>query len=125
MRVGPKSSGAEPGPVCYGNGGTEPTVTDCNLILGYLDPQAMLAGRLAIRADEAREAIASRLADPLGLDVEAAASGVIDVVNNAMAEALRIVSVERGHDARAFSLVAFGGAGPMPVSYTHLRAHET
>ena len=113
MRVGPKSSGAEPGPVCYGNGGTEPTVTDCNLILGYLDPQAMLAGRLAIRADEAREAIASRLADPLGLDVEAAASGVIDVVNNAMAEALRIVSVERGHDARAFSLVAFGGAGPM------------
>ena len=113
MRVGPRSAGAEPGPVCYGNGGTEPTVTDCNLILGYLDPEAKLAGRLSIRADEAQQAIASQLADPLGLDVEAAASGVIDVVNNAMAEALRIVSVERGHDARAFSLVAFGGAGPM------------
>jgi len=113
MRVGPRSAGAEPGPVCYGNGGTEPTVTDCNLILGYLDPEAKLAGRLSIRADEARQAIALKLADPLGLDVEAAAAGVIAVVNNAMAEALRIVSVERGHDARAFSLVAFGGAGPM------------
>ena len=113
LRVGPRSAGAEPGPVCYGGGGTEPTVTDCNLILGYLDPQAMLAGRLAIQAEAAREAIADKLAGPLGLDVEAAAAGVIDVVNNSMAEALRIVSVERGHDARAFSLVAFGGAGPM------------
>lgn len=113
LRVGPQSAGAEPGPVCYGGGGTEPTVTDCNLMLGYLDPEAKLAGRLAIRAEEAREAIEEKLAKPLGLDVEAAAAGVIDVVNNAMAEALRIVSVERGHDARAFSLVAFGGAGPM------------
>lgn len=113
LRVGPRSAGAEPGPVCYGNGGTEPTVTDCNLILGYLDPDAKLAGRLSIRAQEARQAIEAKLAGPLGLDVEAAAAGVIAVVNNAMAEALRIVSVERGHDARAFSLVAFGGAGPM------------
>ncbi|NKB58826.1 MAG: hydantoinase/oxoprolinase family protein [Alphaproteobacteria bacterium] len=113
MRVGPRSAGAEPGPVCYGKGGTEPTVTDCNLILGYLDPEALLAGRLAIQAEAAREAIGKHLADPLGIDVEAAAAGVLSVVNNAMAEALRIVSVERGHDARAFSLVAFGGAGPM------------
>ncbi len=113
MRVGPRSAGAEPGPVCYGHGGTEPTVTDCNLVLGYLDPQAKLAGRLAIRTEDARAAIAEQLAEPLGLDVEAAASGVIDVVNNSMAEALRIVSVERGHDAREFSLLAFGGAGPM------------
>ncbi len=113
LRVGPRSAGAEPGPVCYGQGGIEPTVTDCNLILGYLDPQAMLAGRLAIQAAAARAAIAEKLAEPLGLDVEAAAAGVIDVVNNSMAEALRIVSVERGHDAREFSLVAFGGAGPM------------
>ncbi|MDD9903063.1 MAG: hydantoinase/oxoprolinase family protein [Rhodospirillaceae bacterium] len=113
MRVGPRSAGAEPGPVCYGKGGTEPTVTDCNLMLGYLDPQAKLAGRLSIRTGAAEEAVAAKLADPLGLEVEAAAAGVIDVVNNAMAEALRIVSVERGHDARAFSLVAFGGAGPM------------
>ncbi len=113
MRVGPKSAGAEPGPVCYGKGGTEPTVTDCNLILGYLDPAALLAGRLAIQADAARQAIAGHLADPLGISVEEAAAGVLNVVNNSMAEALRIVSVERGHDARAFSLVAFGGAGPM------------
>tara|TARA_A100001037_G_scaffold157666_1_gene142094 strand:+ start:755 stop:2839 length:2085 start_codon:yes stop_codon:yes gene_type:complete len=113
MRVGPRSAGAEPGPVCYGKGGTEPTVTDCNLMLGYLDPQAKLAGRLSIQTGSAEEAVAAKLADPLGLEVEAAAAGVIDVVNNAMAEALRIVSVERGHDARAFSLVAFGGAGPM------------
>ena len=113
LRVGPRSAGAEPGPVCYGKGGTEPTVTDCNLILGYLDPKAKLAGRLSIETGAAEQAIVSRLAEPLGLDVEAAAAGVIDVVNNAMAEALRIVSVERGHDARAFSLVAFGGAGPM------------
>ena len=113
LRVGPKSAGAEPGPVCYGNGGTEPTVTDCNLILGYLDPEALLAGRLAIQVEAAREAIATHLAEPLGISVEEAAAGVINVVNNSMAEALRIVSVERGHDARAFSLVAFGGAGPM------------
>jgi N-methylhydantoinase A len=113
MRVGPKSAGAEPGPVCYGKGGTEPTVTDCNLILGYLDPEALLAGRLAIQAEAAREAIAKHLAEPLGIEVEEAAAGVLSVVNNSMAEALRIVSVERGHDARAFSLVAFGGAGPM------------
>jgi len=113
LRVGPKSAGAEPGPVCYGAGGIEPTVTDANLILGYLDSNALLAGRLAIRADAARAAIAEHLAEPLGVDIDEAASGVLRVVNNAMAEALRIVSVERGHDARAFSLVAFGGAGPM------------
>lgn len=113
MRVGPHSAGAEPGPVCYGGGGAEPTVTDCNLILGYLDPQAKLAGRLAIQVEAARHAVAEKIANPLGIDVETAAAGVIEVVNNSMAEALRIVSVERGHDARAFSLVAFGGAGPM------------
>lgn len=113
LRVGPKSAGAEPGPVCYGNGGTLPTVTDCNLILGYLDPEALLAGRLKIRAEQARAAIEEHLAKPLGISVDEAAAGVINIVNNAMAEALRIVSVERGHDARAFSLVAFGGAGPM------------
>ena len=113
LRVGPRSAGAEPGPVCYGGGGDEPTVTDCNLVLGYLDPQAKLAGRLAIESAAARDVIASKLAEPLGLDVETAAAGVVEVVNNSMAEALRIVSVERGHDARDFSLVAFGGAGPM------------
>ena len=113
LRVGPQSAGAAPGPVCYDGGGEEPTVTDANLTLGYLDPGALLAGRLAIRADKAEAAVAERLAGPLGVDVDAAAAGVLSIVNNAMAEALRIVSVERGHDAREFSLVAFGGAGPM------------
>jgi len=113
LRVGPKSAGAEPGPVCYDTGGTLPTVTDCNLVLGFLDPETKLAGRLAIRADKAEAAIAEHLAEPLGLSVDEAAAGVLAVVDNAMAEALRIVSVERGHDAREFSLVAFGGAGPM------------
>ena len=113
LRVGPKSAGAAPGPVCYDGGGVDPTVTDANLTLGYLDPGALLAGRLAIRADKAEAAITERLAEPLKLDVDATAAAVVSIVNNAMAEALRIVSVERGHDAREFSLVAFGGAGPM------------
>ena len=113
LRVGPQSAGAEPGPVCYDAGGTLPTVTDCNLVLGYLDPQTKLAGRLAIRADKAQAAIGEYLAGPLDLSIDEAAAGVLAVVDNAMAEALRIVSVERGHDPREFSLVAFGGAGPM------------
>ena len=113
LKVGPHSAGAEPGPVCYDAGGTRPTVTDCNLALGYLDSEALLAGRLAIRADKAMTAIEEHLASPLGIGVDEAAAGVLNVVNAAMAEALRIVSVERGHDAREFSLVAFGGAGPM------------
>jgi N-methylhydantoinase A len=113
LRVGPKSAGAAPGPVCYDGGGVDPTVTDANLTLGYLDPGALLAGRLAIRTDKAEAAITERLAGPLKLDVDATAAAVVSIVNNAMAEALRIVSVERGHDAREFSLVAFGGAGPM------------
>ena len=113
LKVGPKSAGAEPGPVCYDAGGTEPTVTDCNLALGYLDPKALLAGRLAIRADKALAAIDEHLGKPLGITTDEAAAGVLNVVNASMAEALRIVSVERGHDAREFSLVAFGGAGPM------------
>ena len=113
LKVGPQSAGAEPGPVCYGAGGTQPTVTDCNLALGYLDSNALLAGRLPIQGDKAKAAIDEHLAKPLGIDTDAAAAGVLNVVNASMAEALRIVSVERGHDAREFSLVAFGGAGPM------------
>jgi len=113
LKVGPRSAGAEPGPVCYDAGGTLPTVTDCNLTLGYLDSETLLAGRLAIRADKAAAAIEEHLAKPLGIAVDDAAAGVLNVVNASMAEALRMVSVERGHDARDFSLVAFGGAGPM------------
>ena len=113
LRVGPKSAGAEPGPVCYGRGGTEPTVTDCNLLLGYLDKGSLLAGDLPIDSVAAEAAVARKLAEPLGVDVRTAAAGVIDIVNNAMAEALKIVSVQRGHDPREFTLAAFGGAGPL------------
>jgi len=113
LRVGPKSAGAEPGPVCYGRGGTEPTVTDCNLMLGYLGRNSLLAGDMQIDHAAAEAAIADKLAKPLGVEPRAAAAGVIDVVNHAMAEALKIVSVQRGHDARDFTLVAFGGAGPL------------
>ncbi|MGE0698259.1 MAG: hydantoinase/oxoprolinase family protein [Hyphomicrobiaceae bacterium] len=113
LRVGPKSAGAEPGPVCYGRGGIEPTVTDCNLLLGYLDRGSLLAGDMQIDFAAAERAVAEKLAGPLGTDVRTAAAAVIDIVNHAMAEALKIVSVERGHDPRDFSLAAFGGAGPM------------
>ena len=113
LRVGPKSAGAEPGPVCYGRGGTEPTVTDCDLLLGYLDKGSLLAGDLPIDSAAAEAAVARKLAEPLGVDVRTAAAGVIDIVNNAMAEALKIVSVQRGHDPREFTLAAFGGAGPL------------
>jgi N-methylhydantoinase A len=113
LRVGPKSAGADPGPVCYGRGGTEPTVTDCNLLLGYLDRGSLLGGALAIDHAAAEAAIHERLARPLGLDVRSAAASVIDVVNHAMAEVLKIVSLQRGHDPRDFMLAAFGGAGPL------------
>jgi N-methylhydantoinase A len=113
LRVGPKSAGAEPGPVCYGRGGTEPTVTDCNLVLGYLGRHSLLAGDLALDHAAAEHAIGKRLARPLGVDARTAAAAVIDVVNSAMAEALKIVSVQRGHDPRDFALAAFGGAGPL------------
>ena len=113
LRVGPKSAGAEPGPACYGRGGREPTVTDCNLLLGYLDRRSLLGGELTIDFAAAERAIRERLADPLRLDTRTAAAAVIDIVNNAMAEALKIVSVQRGHDPRELSLMAFGGAGPL------------
>ena len=113
LRVGPQSAGADPGPVCYRRGGSEPTVTDCNLLLGYLDARSLLAGDLPIDRDAAEAAVRAKLAAPLGIDVRAAAAAVIDVVNHAMAEVLKIVSVQRGHDPREFVLAAFGGAGPL------------
>jgi len=113
LRVGPESAGAEPGPVCYGQGGERPTVTDADLVLGYLNPAALLGGALPVHAARARAAIESHIARPLGLGVLEAASAIVDVVNAGMAAALRIVSVERGHDPREFALVAFGGAGPV------------
>src|SRR5262245_39791662 len=113
LRVGPKSAGANPGPACYARGGTEPTVTDCNLLLGHLDKNSLLDGELSIDHAAAVAAVRSRLAEPLGVNLRTAAAAVIDVVNNAMAEVLKIVSVQRGHDPRSFALAPFGGAGPL------------
>jgi N-methylhydantoinase A len=110
--VGPRSAGAEPGPVCYRRGGTEPTVTDAHLVLGRI-PTALLGGELPLDVMAAREAIAARVGRPLGLELEEAAAGVIEIVDNSMARAIRTVSVGRGHDPRRFALVAFGGAGPL------------
>jgi N-methylhydantoinase A len=113
LRVGPRSAGADPGPACYARGGSEPTVTDCNLLLGYLDQQSLLGGALSIDHAAAAVAVQTRLAEPLAVDTRTAAAAVIDVVNHAMAETLKIVSVQRGHDPRDFVLAAFGGAGPL------------
>lgn len=113
LRVGPHSAGAEPGPACYGRGGEEATVTDASLVLGYLNPGYFAAGSLSLDPDLARRTIESRIAKPLGLDVEAAALGIHRIVNAQMAEGIRLVSIRRGFDPRDFALVALGGAGPV------------
>ncbi|HUZ83718.1 MAG TPA: hydantoinase/oxoprolinase family protein [Gaiellales bacterium] len=111
LRVGPQSAGAEPGPACYGRGGTLPTVTDADVVLGRIDPSRPLAGGLRLDPEAARAAVATVAAGFAG--VRAAAAGIVAVANSAMAEAIRVVSVERGVDPRALSLLAFGGAGPL------------
>jgi N-methylhydantoinase A len=112
-KVGPESAGADPGPVCYGRGGTEPTITDCNLALGYLDPAGLVGGALRLDADAARAAIARSLAEPLKRSVEEAAYGMLRLASASMMRAIRAVSVERGRDPRQFALLAFGGNGPL------------
>ena len=112
-KVGPDSAGAEPGPVCYGRGGTQPTITDCNLALGYLDPGGLVGGALKLDLDGARAAIARHLAEPLGRSVEEAAFGMLRLASASMMRAIRAVSVERGRDPRQFALLAFGGNGPL------------
>jgi N-methylhydantoinase A len=113
LKVGPRSAGAYPGPVCYGLGGTQTTVTDADLVLGYLDPTFFLGGRMRLHIDGAREAIERDVAAPLGLSVEEAAWGIHRIVNENMANAARVHAVERGRDPSALPLVAFGGAGPV------------
>src|SRR5579872_2280803 len=112
LTVGPDSAGAVPGPACYGRGGTEPTATDANLALGRLTP-ALLDGRMALDAAAAKRAVAERVARPLGLTPAEAARGILAILDSNMVGAIRVVSVERGHDPRDYSLVAFGGAGPL------------
>jgi N-methylhydantoinase A len=112
LRVGPRSAGAEPGPACYGHGGTAATVTDANVVLGRLDPEVRLGGSLPLAADLAHAAV-ERLGRELGLDALACAHGIVRVTDAQMVKALRVVSVERGRDPRRFALVPFGGAGPL------------
>ena len=112
LKVGPRSAGAEPGPVCYGRGNAEPTVTDANVVLQTLNPTHLLGGRMPVRQDLARAAIA-RLAAQLGLETMATAQGILSVVTANMVRAIRVISVQRGYDPRDYTLVAFGGAGPL------------
>lgn len=112
LRVGPKSAGSNPGPASYGLGGIDPTVTDAQVLLGRIDPGAFLGGRMMLDVEAARAAM-SRLGEDLGIDEEAAAEGIIAVANGMMANAIRTLTVRKGIDVRDFSLVAFGGAGPL------------
>ncbi|HZQ04192.1 MAG TPA: hydantoinase/oxoprolinase family protein [Gaiellaceae bacterium] len=113
LRVGPQSAGARPGPAAYGQGGERPTVTDANVVLGYLSPDAFLGGRRQLRSDLAADAIRQHVAEPLGVELVAAAAGMIRVINQNMVDAIGVVSVERGIDPRPFLLVAGGGAGAL------------
>jgi N-methylhydantoinase A len=117
LKIGPDSAGSEPGPVCYGLGGREPTVTDANLVLGYLDPDFFLGGKMKIDLRAAQCAIEQRIASPLGISAMRAAWGILHIVTENMANAARIHAAERGKDLRNYSMFAFGGAGPLHASY--------
>jgi N-methylhydantoinase A len=116
LRVGPESAGADPGPACYGLGGTQATVTDANLVLGRVDPGSFAGGQMALDVDAAHKAVGS-LASELGLDTPVMAEGICDVINAKMAQAIRTLTVEKGIEPRDFALVAFGGAGPMHAPF--------
>jgi N-methylhydantoinase A len=113
LQVGPQSAGANPGPACYGKGGEQPTVTDANLVLGRLNAAYFLGGEIAVDVQRAHKAIQDKIAGPLGLTPVRAAEGIIRVINSVMAKAIRRLSVEKGYDPREFTLVSFGGAGPL------------
>ncbi len=113
LKVGPQSAGADPGPVAYGRGGTEVTLTDANIVLGRLNPTTLLGGRMKVEAAAARDAIETEIAGPLSLSVEAAAVGIIRVAASGIARAIRSVASAKGHDPASFALFAYGGAGPL------------
>jgi len=115
LKVGPQSAGADPGPICYRAGGTEPTITDANVVLGRLDPHNFLGGQMVLDADGARAGIEQKVAKPLGMGTVAAAQAILDIAISKMSLAVREVSVEKGYDPRDFVLVASGGAGPLHV----------
>ncbi len=113
LKVGPRSAGSAPGPACYGRGGTLPTVTDANMVLGRLNQETLLDGRMAVFPERARVAIETHLCGQLGLDLVRAAAGVLEIINVNMMGAVRVISVEQGEDPRGFALMPFGGAGPL------------
>lgn len=113
IKVGPESAGADPGPVCYGRGGSKATVTDANLVLGYINPDYFNGGAMRLDAQAAADAVRHQIGEPLGLDAGEAAWGIYTMANANMERAMRIVSVERGRDPRKYALIAFGGAGPL------------
>lgn len=113
LQVGPQSAGANPGPICYKRGGTEPTVTDAAVALGYIDPRQFLGGEIPLDKDAAENGIRDKIAVPMGLSVQEAASGILTIAVARMAGVIRAMTIERGHDPRDFTLVSFGGAGPL------------
>lgn len=113
LQVGPESAGARPGPICYGRGGTRPTITDANLVLGRLNPDGLLSVDNKVSLADVTRAMAEQVGKPLGMDAEAAAAAILRIANDKMANAIRMVSLSRGHDPRDFALFAFGGAGPL------------
>jgi N-methylhydantoinase A len=116
LQVGPRSAGSVPGPACYGRGGTEPTITDANVVLGRLDPVNFLGGEMGLDREAAKQALSAKLAEPLHVDLERAASGMLEVATAAMADAVRGVTLQRGLDPRDFTLFAMGGGGPLHAS---------
>jgi N-methylhydantoinase A len=117
LEVGPQSAGAVPGPACYGRGGTQPTITDCNLALGYLGEDNFLGGKMRLDSNKAYVAVEANVAGPLGLPVMEAAEGIVRIINVKMQEAIKAISTMRGHDLRDFHLLAFGGAGPLHAAH--------
>ena len=113
LKVGPRSASSVPGPACYGRGGTKPTVTDANLVLGYLDPDYFLGGQMPLDVEAAETALSKHIAAPLGIDITKAAWGIYEVVTQHMALATQVVSVGRGKDPRDYTFISFGGAGPL------------
>ncbi|NLS07044.1 hydantoinase/oxoprolinase family protein [Rhizobium sp. P32RR-XVIII] len=113
LQVGPESAGAVPGPACYSRGGTKPTITDCNLLLGYLSEDNFLGGQMRLDTAKAQKAVETAVATPLGMDVRDAAEGIIKIIDVKMEEAIKAISTMRGHDLRDFMLLPFGGAGPL------------
>ena len=117
LKVGPESAGAVPGPACYDTGGTEPTVTDAHVVLGRIAPEHFLGGKMSISGELAKDAVRRKVGEPLGMELHEAAHGILDVVNANMVRILRVVSVTRGFDPRDYTLVAYGGAGPLHAGY--------